>query len=265
MVKIKFDHELDQTMFKDKLREEHLVWRVINDYELEILDQNNEKISQTLCQMFYYVDLKPLLIERLINQYYYFDFDEMNTILAFAAQMLLTDHYEKVSFLTDLRETMKQYFHLEQDQLNFDYGEHKQNFFAQAGWLLEEVTARAIDEKKQDEQYQVFLQSLREYVKKCEIGPLCFVKWKKDEVIIYDDNGRRYSKQELDNQLLETPIHIYQFAHNEHQISPFLALNPKQILIYPDDETDPVLTSLQNIFDERIMIVRNQFFPFGDS
>ncbi|WP_440896075.1 sporulation protein YtxC [Amphibacillus sp. Q70] len=264
MMKIKFDHELDQTMFKDKLREQHLMWRVINDYELEILDQNTEKISQTLSQMFYYVDLKPMLIERLINQYFYYDFDEMNTILSFAAQMLLTDHYEKVSFLTDLRGTMKQYFKLEPDQELFDYGKQKQLFFDQAGWLLDEVTARAIDEKKQDEQYQIFLQSLREYVKKREVGPLCFVKWKKNGSIICRENGHEYTKQELEDLLLETPIHIYQFAHNEHQISPFLALNPKQILIYPEDETDPVLTSLQNIFDERLVIIRNHSFPFKD-
>ncbi len=98
-------------MFKDKLREEQMIWRMLNDHQIEILDQEAEKISQLLTQMFYAVDLKPKLIEILINQYFYYD-------------------------------------------------EQKHVFFEQAGWLLEEVTARAIDEKKQEEHYQVFLQSL---------------------------------------------------------------------------------------------------------
>ena len=80
----------------------------------------------------------------------------MNAILVYAAQMLLTDQFDDVAFLSDLRATMKRYFHLEQEQTLFYYDEQKHVFFEQAGWLLEEVTARAIDEKKQEERYQVF-------------------------------------------------------------------------------------------------------------
>ncbi|GAA4079510.1 sporulation protein YtxC [Amphibacillus indicireducens] len=262
MVKIKFDHELDLTMFKDKLREEQLMWRVLSDHELEILDQELEKISQLFMQMFYAVDLKPKLIEILINRYFYDDFDEMNAILAYAAQMLLTDQFDDVAFLSDLRLTMKQYFSLESEQTFIHYDKQKHVFFEQAGWLLEEVTARAIDEKKQEERYQVFLQSLREYVKTRERGPLCFVKWTADEIQIFHENGHRYTLAELNDIIMETPIHIYQFAQNEQKISPFLALNPRQILIYSDDEADPIIMSLQNIFDERLVIIRNNIFPF---
>ena len=262
MVKIKFNHELDLTMFKDKLREKQMIWRMLNDHKIEILDQEAEKISQLLTQMFYAVDLKPKLIEILINQFFYYDFDEMNAILVYAAQMLLTDQFDDVAFLSDLRATMTRYFHLEQEQTLFYYDEQKHVFFEQAGWLLEEVTARAIDEKKQEERYQVFLQSLREYVKTRARGPLCFVKWEQGDVRIFHENGHFYTKDELHDMVLKTPIHIYQFAQNEQKISPFLALNPRQILLYADDEADPIIVSLQNIFEERVVIIRNNIFPF---
>src|SRR5699024_3942852 len=242
MVKIKFVRELDQMIYKDQLRDKQLMWRVIDDFELEILDRDPEEINKSLSQMFYYVDLKPIIIERFINQYYYYYFDEINTILSFAAQMLLTDQYEEVSFLSDLRLTMKRYFSLEEDQDDFDYDQQKQLFFKQAGWLIDEVTARAIDEKKQDEQYQIFLESLRQYVKKQEFGPLCLVRWQSNKIEIYRGNGHKYTREEIEECLLEAPIHIYQFVEDEEQISPFLALNPQQILIYPEEDNDPVLT-----------------------
>lgn len=262
MVKIKFDHELDLTMFKDKLIKEQRMWRVLDDQKLEILDQDHDKTSQMLTQMFYSVDLKPMLIEILINQYFYYDFDEMNAILSFAAQMLLTDQYRDVTFLSDLRATMQQYFTVDPDQSFFYYDKQKHIFFEQAGWLLEEVVARSIDEKKQEERYQVFLESLREYVRTRDKGPLCFVKWRNGEGDIYHENGHYYTKEELNRKVIETPIHIYQFAQNEQKLSPFLALNPRQILVYPDNETDPVLISLQNIFDERLVMIHNHTFPF---
>ena len=262
MLKIKFDHALDQTMLKDKLKAQHLIWRVLNDYELEILDLDREKMSQILSELFYYVELKPMIIERLIKQFYYYDIDEMNAILSFAAQMLLTDHYKDVTFLSDLRATIMRYFRIEAHQLIFEYDQQKELFFDQSGWVIEEVTIRAIDEKKQDEQHQVFLQSIRDYIKTRDKGQVCYVKWGEDEVIICDENGHRYSEQELGIKLLETPLHIYQFTYNEQKISPFLALNPEQILVYPDDETDPALATLENIFDDRLVLIRHHSFPF---
>lgn len=262
MVKIKFVRELDHMIYKDQLRDKQLLWRVINDFELEILDRDRELIDQTLSQMFYYIDLKPLIIERLINQYYYDDFDEINSILTFAAQMLLTDEYEKVSILSDLRLTIKQYFTLKAGESYFDYDHQKQLFFKQVGWLIDEVTARAIDEKKQDEQHQVFIQSLRDYVKKQEIGSLCLVKWEPNRIGIYRGNGEKFTKEEIDECLLKTPIHIYQFTKNEYQISPFLALNPKEIHVYSEDTSDPALITLQSIFDERLKIIDNKAFPY---
>jgi|SRR5690625_92840 len=262
MVKIKFDHTLDQKMLKEKLTEQQLVWRVLNDYELEILDSDREKTAQILSELFYYLDLKPMIIEQLIKKFYYYDIDEMNNILTYAAQMLLTNNYKDVALLSDLRATIKQYFKLDKDQILFNYDEQKEKFLNQAGWLIDEVTICAIDEKKQDEQYQIFLQSIRDYLKTRARGPICYVKWTKYNVSICDKHGDFYSEQELEKKLLETPIHIYQFSHNEHKVSPFLALNPQQILIYPDDEADPVLASLENIFDERLIIIRNHPFPF---
>src|SRR5690625_7368211 len=106
MVKIKFDHTLDQKMLKEKLTEQQLVWRVLNDYELEILDSDREKTAQIVSELFYYLDLKPKIIEQLIKKFYYDDIDDMNNILTYAAQMLSKNDNTRVSILHDLRCTM---------------------------------------------------------------------------------------------------------------------------------------------------------------
>src|SRR5690625_7483552 len=98
-----------------------------------------------------------MIIEQMIKNFNYYDIDEMNNILTYAAQMLLTNNYKDVALLSDLRATIKQYFKLDKDQILFNYDEQKEKFLNNAGWLIDEVTIFEINEKKHEDQYQIFL------------------------------------------------------------------------------------------------------------
>ncbi|WP_017473371.1 sporulation protein YtxC [Amphibacillus jilinensis] len=263
MVKVKFNDKIDQHVLRNRLYHQQVLWRSISDDEVEIFEHDCERVSTWLAELFFYFDLKPILKERLIQDYHYYDFNEIDAILTIAAQLLLTDHYQNVSFLKDLRETMLHYFTLTPEQQCYHYFDQSQLFFKQADWLIDEVLGRAIDEKKQDEQYQIFLQSLREYVQKQPLGDSCFVKWDDDRIRFFEKSGNCYSNETLNNLIKDTPIHIYQFAKNEYQISPLLALNPRKIYIYTNKVDDPILETLQNIFDERVKIFEKNTFPFS--
>lgn len=253
---------MDQHLLRIKLREQQLMWRIVNDQEIEIFDHDVERISHWLAELFFYYDLRSTLKDRLINHYYYYDFNEIDTILAIAAQILLTEQYKGVSFLTDLYVTYQSYFKLEDKKDLYDYELTIQQFYHQADWVIDEVVARAIDEKKQDESYQIFLQSLRDFVKERALGAICYLKQDADQLRIYQDGGKRYQNHELDQLIMSTPLHIYDFSYDDECLCPLLALNPKNLYIYSDAQTDPILTTLQNVFEERVIICPEHAFPY---
>ncbi|WP_067843400.1 sporulation protein YtxC [Amphibacillus sediminis] len=262
MVKIRFGERLEQQAFRSKLTDRQLICQVVDHYELDVFEQHIDLINPCLLELFYVLELKPILLDKLRKDFYYDDFHEMEAILTIAAQMLLTDHYANVSFLNDLREEMTTCFYIKPNQKHYSFSEQKHLFYSRADWVIDEVLARAIDEKKQDEQYQIFVQSLRDFIQKRPVGSPCHVVIDGQSCTFFRLNGQKYRRDELDELIEETPLHIYQFAQNEYQLSPLLALNPLTIYLYYQDEVDPMIHTLQTIFDERMVLLPKSDFPF---
>jgi putative sporulation protein YtxC len=118
----------------------------------------------------------------------------------------------------------------------------------------------SIDEYKMEQEYQVFIQTLREFLlnrvpKKQTVHVLLDL-----EIQFYDEKYREMTQQDLiimgDKKL---------FAHQSVYIDPFsigplLSLAPNKIYLYTEDREQPIVRTLVNIFEERICILEKQEF-----
>ncbi|XXM71002.1 putative sporulation protein YtxC [Lysinibacillus sphaericus] len=126
---------------------------------------------------------------------------------------------------------------------------------------MRDMVELAIDEYKMEQDYQMFIHMLREY--------LAAREKKLDTIHLYstgfgfrffDENMREVSREELtefiDKRLLTNhPLYV-----DSYTIAPLLSIAPEKIFVYGNGEHNLVRT-LQNIFEERIELLPSHYFP----
>ncbi len=193
----------------------------------------------------------------LIRKYRFENEDERNEIMEIVTDMFNGEREELTSLVGVIAE--KEIIGESViDLLNFDGAVafdsflrfRLKNYFERVSGYLEV----AIDEYKMEQDYQVFIQMLRDYLHK------------------------RNTKQNIVHLLLERPIHFFDEALREMPdemildildprllsnhpvyvdsavIAPLLSMAPKKIFLYTKDEDQPLVRTLANIFEERLTI-----------
>src|SRR5699024_9861930 len=88
----------------------------------------------------------------------------------------------------------------------------------------------AIDEFKREEEYQAFINMLREYVTKKETEvPIVHVVHG-ESFIFYDSDGREWSVHQLRALMKKTPLYLLGFPVEEWNLAPFIAMAPEKII-----------------------------------
>ncbi|MCJ7839762.1 putative sporulation protein YtxC [Lederbergia sp. NSJ-179] len=118
----------------------------------------------------------------------------------------------------------------------------------------------AIDEYKMEQDYQVFVQTLRDYLQgrhtKQSIVHLILER----PVTFYDDALEEMTQEKinalLDPRLLSNhPVYV-----DSAVIAPLLSMAPNKIFLYTEDEDQPLIRTLKNIFEERMTIFSSSYF-----
>ncbi|WP_233713417.1 putative sporulation protein YtxC [Lederbergia citri] len=113
----------------------------------------------------------------------------------------------------------------------------------------------AIDEYKMEQDYQMFVNMLRDYLKKRSTKqnvvhvlldkPILFFNEKLNEM------GKDEIKDIMDRRLLSNhPVYV-----DSSVIAPLLSMAPIKIFLYTDEEDQPLIRTLKNIFEERLSIL----------
>ncbi|WP_158633994.1 sporulation protein YtxC [Radiobacillus deserti] len=127
---------------------------------------------------------------------------------------------------------------------------------------LIEMVGLAIDEYKREEEYQAFIQSLREYIskKKAKMEHIHVVQG--PYFTFYRENGSKLMRGELSQYIRKEPLFIVGLDENEWNLTPLLSLSPKRITVYGDDPSDPKTLTVYNVFQERVTVKPLKHFPF---
>lgn len=127
---------------------------------------------------------------------------------------------------------------------------------------LTEAVGFGIDEMKREEEYQNFVESIREYVRRQRAKTACVHVLQHDPFQFFSSSGHRYEPFELKRLMEDIPLYSFGLTTDEMNLAPAIALLPEQIYIYGDHPTEAKTVTLRNIFQERCSFISRNAFPF---
>ncbi|MGG3572777.1 putative sporulation protein YtxC [Bacillus gobiensis] len=188
------------------------------------------------------------------GNYYFLDHEEQQQILHLAHSVIEGDVV--IPSLQD-KPPREHYIHQELAQISLSSGSFSIRSFmtfrlAQYHERLREYVESAIEEYKMEQEYQNFIQSLRDYVYKNEP--------KLEKVHIVHDHqfaiwelrymSEKEKKKYIDRQFIkEHPMYIDSLL-----LAPLVSIAPLQIEIYTKDIEHAMIQTIQNIFQERVRL-----------
>jgi putative sporulation protein YtxC len=112
----------------------------------------------------------------------------------------------------------------------------------------------AIDEYKLEQEYQMFVQTLREFLSAQKAQRESIHLTLEDEPVFYDQDLREIKRSELikgiDRKLLGNhPVYV-----DSVTIAPLLSIAPVTIYLYTDQPEQPLVRTICNIFEERVQV-----------
>jgi putative sporulation protein YtxC len=201
----------------------------------------------------------------LTGFYHYEDSDEIRQIMEIILEMRLGERPE----LTELLEDWGERKFAEENVGILLESKEPVSFDSWSKFRLKKLQDRqmeyvelAIDEYKMEQEYQMFLHMLREYLSTRE--------QKKTSIHLYSTPfGFRFFDEEfqeldrvkllacVDKRLLTNhPLYV-----DSYTIAPLLSLAPEKIFVYSEHYEHNLIRTLQNIFEERVNILPLNYFP----
>jgi putative sporulation protein YtxC len=127
---------------------------------------------------------------------------------------------------------------------------------------LESYVKVSIDEYKMEQEYQIFVQTLREFLQdrtpKMEILHLFF----DEEIVFYNENMEEIKRSELSRMIDRKLISNHPVYVDSATIAPLLSIAPVTIFLYAKNHDVALVRTIANIFEERVTIM--PFHSFHD-
>lgn len=196
--------------------------------------------------------------EIMKDQFYYEDVEEQQQIIEIIYSVLDGQRRDLAVFIKEtsiepdhIREAID---HIFQDNISFSFDSFLKFRLRPYLQSLESFVEIAIDEYKMEQEYQMFVQMLREFLAnrepKMDILHLLF----DEEITFYNELFVEIKRGELtrmiDRKLLVNhPVYV-----DSASIAPLLSLAPTTIFIYTKDPDEPLVRTIKNIFEERVTI-----------
>ncbi|MBY0146619.1 putative sporulation protein YtxC [Neobacillus niacini] len=193
----------------------------------------------------------------LQEHYFYEDLEEQQHILEIIYSVLegqredLTVLIRENEEAPNIKDAVEEIF---QDHVSFSFDSFIKFRLRPYLKMLESYVEISIDEYKMEQEYQMFIQTLRDFLAgrepKMDSLHLLF----DEEITFYDESFAEIKRGELmkmiDRKLLfNHPVYV-----DSASIAPLLSIAPKNILLYTKNPEEPLVRTIKNIFEERVVI-----------
>ncbi|WP_408007155.1 sporulation protein YtxC [Pseudalkalibacillus sp. A8] len=203
------------------------------------------------------------ILRILENNFYFTDIDEQLQILSIA-QSLIEGNSENIPLVSKFpsREDMivdalEDFF---DSEMIFSYESFLQFRLKPYRELLTKYIECAIDEFKYEQEYQDFINQLRQFVKsRVSLFSTVHLKHERNQFRIYNEHYYELTKQDIE-QLTKGKgkAHLQSIASDLLKI--LIEIAPERIYLYTDVEDDSMNRTIQNVFQERVRILPNRKF-----
>ncbi|WP_207633522.1 sporulation protein YtxC [Escherichia coli] len=112
----------------------------------------------------------------------------------------------------------------------------------------------AIDEYKMEQEYQMFIETLRQQVSSRKSRLSCVHLIFDESFIFYDDKGRRLKQEKLVQYIDEELLKQNDVYIDTKVIAPLLSISPKKIYLYTKEQDHNMIITLRNVFQERVQL-----------
>ncbi|MEI4829561.1 putative sporulation protein YtxC [Bacillus sp. FJAT-53711] len=212
----------------------------------------------------------PVLVQYIINtkqdewisailkeKFYYEEREERIQILHMAHSILngkrkgLTDALSKQRgkelVVSSLRGWMR-------DTMSFSFEAYIRFRLRKYSEFLYRTAEMAIDEYKLEQEYQMFVETLRQQVssRKSRLSSLHLVF--DDSFIFYDEKGARLKQDKLVQYIEEGLLSQKDLYIDPNIMAPLLSIAPKKIHLYTKEQDHNMIVTIQNVFQERVQL-----------
>jgi putative sporulation protein YtxC len=220
-------------------------------------DQYLEKVKKAFYEFIIKIKRDDWFRRILAENYFYDDPEEQQQIMEIIYSILEGEREDLAALLEKTNEEPKIMDAIEQIfkeniSLSFDsFIKFRLRSYLQ---VLENYTELSIDEYKMEQEYQMFVQTLREFLQnrepKINILHLIFG----EEMIFYNADFEEIKRSDLfkmiDRKLLfNHPVYV-----DSASIAPLLSIAPTVIYLYTKNPEEPLIRTIKNIFEERVII-----------
>jgi len=275
LVEVYFEREKEVISFCENLfrynKEIELNWKTHEEWgnELQFTEQKFnhfliKSMAKAMVDVFVAHRLSHFIKTIIKEKYYYTNADEIERILDLTYWIYKeADHQSNIKstpnpteflqalFITSIKNTMPIHF---DSIVKFRLKSFQK--------ILIEYVGLAIDEFKQEEDHQAFIDMLRKYIAKKETSYSKIHILQGKDFSFFNSNGKKFSKIELRRLMHEEPLYLVGLDIDELNLAPLIAIAPKEIIIYGDNPSEPKTLTVINVFQERVVFEPFSRFPF---
>ncbi|ADU31445.1 Sporulation protein YtxC [Evansella cellulosilytica DSM 2522] len=202
----------------------------------------------------------PIWLEECIRGRFYFeDQYEVGAIIEHAREVFFNEKPDvplKTNFIEWQKELFMLYYHFIKEAMHFSFDSFIIFRLRKFKLQLVDVVEKAIDEYKIEHDYQVMLNTCREFLRNHESRIDTIHVYLNENIEIQDDSGESISLQQIRNWLTRDLMFEDPLPLSQRVIGPLVCIAPKKIFIYPhENEYDGLVQTLLSIFEERVNIV----------
>ncbi|MBP2243087.1 putative sporulation protein YtxC [Cytobacillus eiseniae] len=225
------------------------------------IDPNRQKDLEIIQEVFYQFIVKikqdHWFRRILADQYYFQDEDEQQQILEIIHSILEGNRTDLATFVNDLdveRNLKAAISEIFQERITFSFDSFVKFRMRTLMDQLEKYVEISIDEYKMEQEYQMFIQTLREFLSGKESKLHSIHLLINDGVHFFDEHFYEIKRSDLismiDRKLLfNHPVYV-----DSVTIAPLLSIAPLSIYLYSEDDEQPLIRTIHNIFEERLII-----------
>ncbi|SDM25628.1 putative sporulation protein YtxC [Bacillus sp. OK048] len=193
----------------------------------------------------------------LQEQYYFEDLEEQQHILEIIYSVLEGQRQDLAVLIKgngdipDIREAVEEIF---QGEVSFSFDSFLKFRLRPYLKMLESYVEISIDEYKMEQEYQMFIQTLRDFLASRDSRMDTLYLLFDEEITFFDEKFNEIKRGELvrmiDRKLLfNHPVYV-----DSASIAPLLSIAPKSIFLYTKNSEEPLVRTIKNIFEERVTI-----------
>jgi putative sporulation protein YtxC len=191
----------------------------------------------------------------LEQEFYYHDTEEQNQILHIAQAILdgeMQDVPCKISGKSREKLLYESLHDIIHDPISFSFESYVHFRLKEYLAYLNRLLELSIDEYKLEQEYQTFIETLRQQVSTRKSRLSCLHLVFHDSFIFYDEKGARLHQEKLVQYIDEQIIQNKDMYVDTNVIAPLLSIAPKKIHLYTAHADHNMVVTIRNVFQERV-------------